>query len=455
MHHKKSLKETAGARAAVPASMSREDHLRPVQHDVIAVVGLGYVGLPLALTADKQGYLVIGFDINTELLAAITQHEIPEFLSGDDQTHAKKHKMVLTADASHLAHAGTIIVCVPTPVSNDHVPDLHPLISACESFAPYLSRGTTVIIESTVNPGVCDEIVLPILEGRSGLKVEKDFYFAHCPERINPGDPKWTVRTIPRVLGAAGPESMKHALEIYEEILDVPIYPMTSIKEAEAVKMVENSFRDVNIAFVNELAMSFQKLGIDVMHVIDGASTKPFGFMAHYPGCGVGGHCIPVDPYYLIEYAKQNGFHHRFLATARDINNHMPEYTIELMRKLLTENGQELPGSKIALLGLSYKKDIPDLRESPALEIQKELAEQGVEVVTYDPVVPEKSSAHSLDEALDHASGVILATDHKQFKALTPAQLLKHGVRILIDGRNCLNKELFSRAGIAYSGIGR
>jgi UDP-N-acetyl-D-glucosamine dehydrogenase len=231
---------------------------------------------------------------------------------------------------------------------------------------------------------------------------------------------------------------------------------MGNIKEAEAVKMVENSFRDVNIAFVNELAMSFGKAGIDVTNVIRGASTKPFAFMPHFPGCGVGGHCIPVDPYYLIRYGRENGFKHRFLETARRINNGMPHYTVELLEGALKDvQHKPLAGSTVALLGLAYKRDVPDLRESPALEIREELEDRGVHVRAYDPFVPAESDAKSLDAALRDADAAVLATDHTLFRTLAPEHFSARGVAIVIDGRNCLSKDAFQGAGLAYRGIGR
>jgi nucleotide sugar dehydrogenase len=230
---------------------------------------------------------------------------------------------------------------------------------------------------------------------------------------------------------------------------------MGSLKEAEAVKIIENSFRDINIAFVNELAMSFSQLGIDVVNVINGAATKPFAFMPHYPGCGVGGHCIPVDPYYLIEYAKHNGFYHNFLALARRINNGMPKFTAELTIKGLNEAGIATKEVKIAVLGLAYKPEIDDCRESPSFEIIKALESYGANVVSYDPFVPNRSTVKSLDKAVKNAKAVVIATAHKVFKELTPEYLAKNGVKIIIDGRNCLSKEKFIKAGIIYKGIGR
>mgnify|MGYP001561774461 FL=1 len=287
------------------------------------------------------------------------------------------------------------------------------------------------------------------------MKAGKDFFVAHCPERINPGDKNWTVENIPRVVGGLGEKSLEMAYEFYSSIISGQIKKMGSLKEAEAVKVVENSFRDINIAFVNELAMSFSKLGIDVVNVINGAATKPFAFMAHYPGVGVGGHCIPVDPYYLIDYAKQNGFEHDFLKLARKINSNMPKFTAERVALGLNEARIVINGAKVAVLGLAYKPNIDDCRESPAFDLIKALEKYGANVVSYDPFVLNKSTAKSLDEAVKDSAAVVIATCHDQFKNLKPEYFLKNGVKVVVDGRNCLQKEKFIGAGIIYKGIGR
>jgi nucleotide sugar dehydrogenase len=284
---------------------------------------------------------------------------------------------------------------------------------------------------------------------------DEDFYFAHCPERINPGDERFTVANIPRVIGARTNDSSLAAAAFYRSILETKTIKTTTLKEAESVKMVENAFRDINIAYVNELAMSFDRLGIDIHNVIDAASTKPFGFMPHFPGCGVGGHCIPVDPYYLIDYAEKNGFSHTFIKTARQINSDMPGYTIDRLEEALDSTGMDLPGTKVALLGLAYKRGIADCRESPAFVILDELRERGAHVIAYDPYVPEKSDRNTLEETLTDAEAIIIATDHTIFKDLVPEDLKKHGIRVVVDGRNCLLKEAFTSAGITYRGIGR
>jgi UDP-N-acetyl-D-glucosamine dehydrogenase len=447
---------TAGKRASkrTPHIVERDFGVRAQQY-VVTVVGLGYVGLPLALSAHRSGYRVKGVDINRIYTHTLTHGEPPAFLEAEDSAYFTKHAPSIDFSSYVAERSNVFVICVPTPVHEDRTPDLGPVINAARIIAPHIGRKTLVVVESTVNPGVCEEVVLPILERDSGLVAEKDFYFAHCPERINPGDRDWTTNTIPRVLGTAGPRSDRAALHFYTSLIEAPVTLMSNIREAEAVKMVENSFRDINIAFVNELAMSFKKAGIDVMNVLKGASTKPFGFMPHYPGCGVGGHCIPVDPYYLIAYGYRNGFNHRFLEVARDINNRMPEYTVSLLEEKLAQFDVSMVGKKIALLGLSYKKDVPDLRESPAIMIASELQERGAMVETYDPLLPDHSTARSLSDALRGAIGAIIATNHTEFEHIEPTELRRHGVPILVDGRNCLDKEKFINAGIEYIGIGR
>ena len=405
----------------------------------IAVVGLGYVGLPLARLAQRKGYHVTGVDVDTAKVATLMHSEHFE----------------TTTDYTRIARASVVIICVPTPVHEDHSPDFGPLENASRSVGRNLKKGALVIIESTVNPGACESIVLPILEKESGMRAGSGFLFAHCPERINPGDDRWHVENISRVLGGYDTASTDKARMFYMSVLDADVRVMSSLKEAEAVKIVENAFRDINIAFVNELARLFTRLGIDILNVIQGASTKPFGFLPHYPGCGVGGHCIPVDPYYLIAYGEKNGFHPVFLSQARKINSGMPAYTVDLAETALKECGKQFAGSAIAVLGLSYKAEIGDDRESPSYVICQELQRRGARVLSYDPFLPDQSSAHSLDEALRGAPVAIVATAHRMFLSLKPAYVRACGIAAVIDGRNCLRKEEFMDAGILYKGIGR
>lgn len=428
--------------------------MKKQSNKIIAVVGLGYVGLPLALLVDIKGYKVVGVDLDAKKVKLLNKRAVP-FADREIAGQLKKSSIEATTNFGRIKSASIVVICVPTPVYENHMPNLEPVKSACEKIAPHLQKGQLVVLESTVNPGVSENIVLPILEKISGLKCGKDFFLAHCPERINPGDKKWSVENINRVVGASNQEGLEKAVEFYKSIISGEIKPMNSLKEAEAVKIVENSFRDINIAFVNEMAMSFSRLGIDVVNVIEGAATKPFAFMPHFPGCGVGGHCIPVDPYYLIEYAKENGFEHDFLSLARRINNKMPGFAAWLTVSALNEKRVAINGAKVAVLGLAYKPEIDDCRESPSFEIIKALKKYRADVVSFDPFVLDKSTAKTLDEAVEGAQAVAIATAHKVFKELTPEYFLKNGVKVVIDGRNCLPKEKFVKAGILYKGMGR
>ncbi len=325
---------------------------------------------------------------------------------------------------------------------------------AASSIAEYLGQGDLVILESTVPPGTSERLLLPMLES-SGLKRGKDFHLAHCPERIDPGNEKWTVVNIPRVVGGINKASTKTAKSFYENILEGKVMMMKSLKEAEAVKIVENSFRDINIAFVNELAQSFNKMGIDIVDVINGASTKPFSFMAHYPSCGVGGHCIPVDPYYLIERAKASGFTHEFLRLAREINNYMPTFTVDLVTQALNDNQKSIKGANIGILGLAYKKNISDTRESPAYEIIELLEKMGAKLHIYDPFVKSESNVNNLKDILKKSDCLVITTDHDEFKGLGITELEKNDILAVIDGKNCLDKDSFAKSTINYQGIGR
>lgn len=429
--------------------------------ETVVVVGLGYVGLPLALLAAnvRTHYRVLGIDVDPKKRSEIAARDVSD-LDADLADTLKRIPLPVSGEFSSIHEADIVIICVPTPVNDDgergnHQPDLTALVRATEAVAFRLEKGAMVLLESTVNPGVSEEILIPLLEEKSGMKAGIDFDYAHAPERINPGDKAWHPKKIARVVGGLTARSTERGAEFYRSILDAPVKEMANIKEAEAVKMVENAFRDVNIAFVNELAMSFSKLGIDIENVLDGASTKPFSFMRHSPGCGVGGHCIPVDPYYLISYAASNGFTHRFLSVARDINNQMPHFTVSLVGEALAAAGKELKGSRIALLGLAYKPGIGDLRESPAVEISTLLTDAGAVVHSYDPHVSELSTATSLDAALEGADVLLVATSHEEFLGITPELLKAHGIQLVVDGRNCLPKEEFRSAGIGYVGIGR
>lgn len=419
----------------------------------VCTIGLGYVGFPLAVLCSVKGYEVFGFDKDEKKLKRIENGEnIVEEKYLEEMM--LKAKINIIRDESEMKGCDIFIIAVPTPVDEKYYPDLSYIISASETVARNMKKGALVIVESTINPGVCDEIVRPIFE-KAGHKIGEDVFISHCPERINPGDPKWNVMNIPRVAGSFDKTGLQKTLDFYRSIIDAEIMPMKSIFEAEATKIMENSFRDINIAFVNELAKSFDLMGIDVVNVIRGAATKPFAFMAHWPSCGVGGHCIPVDPYYLIEKAKELDFDHKFLRVARAINNSMPLYTVELLQDALNHIERAFKNTAIGILGVSYKAGVGDLRESPALKIIELLKEREAVPHIFDPYVPEKSNVENIENLLEKCEAVVVATDHKEFLKIPPEKFKENNVRVVIDGKNCLDKEKIKELGIIYKGIGR
>ena len=423
----------------------------------IAVIGLGYVGLPLACLCAKKGFDVAGLELDREKVGLVNSGKSPIKDSYVEENLPKAGgKISATSNAGQaLKGAEIAIVCVPTPAVDDK-PDLSFVEQACKTLAPFVSKGELVVIESTVYPGTTAEVLKPILEAGSGLRAGKDFFLGHCPERIDPGNKKFSIEKIPRVLACLSKEGSEKAKKFYESIVDAKIELLSSVESAEAVKVVENTFRDVNIAFVNELAKSFDRMRIDLSEVIRGASTKPFGYMPFYPGPGVGGHCIAQDPYYLIASAKKAGFEHSFLKLAREINNSMPAHVVNLIEDVLTGLGVGVKGAKICLLGLSYKPEIDDTRESPALKIAELLRAKGVVLKAFDPFVEGKSNAGSLEEAVKGADVVVLATHHKQFlEKLTASYLKGEGVRAVVDARNALDAKAIVSKGIVYKGIGK
>ena len=421
----------------------------------VCVFGLGYVGLPLFCLAKERGHKVIGVDVDEKKLQIIRSGKSPiEDKELDRRIKAFEGDLELTSDGVTAVKSSEIaIICVPTPIDDNKKPDLKYVISAAKTIAKGLRKGQLVILESTVAPMDTETHVKAVLES-SGLKAGADFMLAYCPERIDPGNNKFTLKDIPRVMGGINKESTKKASEFYRSILDARVMELSSLRSAEAVKIVENSFRDVNIAFANEMAKSFEKFGIDIKEVIEGASTKPFSFMPHYPGCGVGGHCIPVDPYYIIERARELGFEHKLLTTAREINNSMPEYTVSKVVEGLKELRIGIKGAKVNVLGLAYKGNVDDMRESPAVEIIKILKGLGADVKVFDPHIPSLSDLKNLDHALK-CECIVIATDHNEFKNLDLNLLKKDGVRLIVDGRNLVDKVGAKELGIVYKGIGR
>jgi UDP-N-acetyl-D-glucosamine dehydrogenase len=423
------------------------------QKEKVCVIGLGYVGFPLAVQCAVKGYEVFGYDKDEKKLSRIEKGENivdEEYL----EKLLPKTKINIIRNENEMGKCDIFIIAVPTPVDEKYYPDLGFVEAASETVAKNMKSGALVVVESTINPGVCEEVVRPIFE-KAGWKIGKSVFISHCPERINPGDPKWNVTNIPRVVGSFEEKGLAKSVKFYESILDAKVMPMKTIREAEAAKIIENSFRDVNIAFVNELAKSFDLMGIDIVNVIKGAATKPFAFMPHWPSRGVGGHCIPVDPYYLIEKAKENDFDHKFLRSARAINNSMPAYTVEILQGMLNQIEKSIKGTHIGVLGVSYKANVGDLRESPALKVIDILKKHGAKLHIFDPYLPKHSNVKNIEELLKKSEAVVLLTNHNDFLQIKPERYKKNKIKTVLDGMNCLDKEEFLKAGLIFKGIGR
>ena len=420
----------------------------------VAVVGLGYVGLPtLVAIAKTKLYETVGFDLNKKKIDDIKKGINP---IGDKEVtlYFRDNKLNVSLDEVVLKDSNVFIICVPTPIDDNYEPDYGLVESAIHLVSKNIKKGCHIVLESTVNPGTCEERLIPIIESLTKYKVGKDINLAHCPERINPGDPRWNVYNINRNIGSINKKFNKQIAEFYRTfITDAKVNEVSSLKVAEATKIVENTFRDINIAYVNELAMSFDAMGIDLKETIEASSNKPFAFMAHWPGCGVGGHCIAVDPYYLIKRAALSGFDHRFLKIARDINNGMPQYTVDKLIKEMKKLGMSLKKTKVVLLGLTYKANVADIRESPSIRIKEILESLDIPTETYDPYI--KGKYNCLEDAIDGVKAIIIGTGHQEFINSLPVILLNSNIKVVIDGKNCLDKDQIKKMGIVYKGIGR
>ena len=351
--------------------------------------------------------------------------------------------------ASTVSAADIHVICVPTPVDIHKRPDLSLIINALESLMPVLEEDDVIVIESTIYPGLCEEILLPILS-----RLKFPVHLAHCPERINPGDKKLGIKNIPRVLGSTTDTGLAASYKFYASILDAPIERLNSIKSAEATKILENVFRDVNIALINEMAQAFHRMDIDISEVLRGASSKPFSFLPHFPGVGVGGHCIAVDPYYMIEKGNASGFDHEFLRLARKINESMPIYTVNLLQNTLNRLGLAISAQRVGVYGLSYKPDIADDRESPSYHVISKLEEdKQSRVYKFDPLILHGSDFLTLDAFLSSIDCLIICTAHAQI--LNVRWKKYDNIKVILDGRNCLIKENLEDSKILYQGIGR
>ena len=386
---------------------------------IIGVVGLGYVGLPLAIAFSKAGFKVLGFDTQSKKVNLINkgQSYIDDISGKDLATAVASKRFLATTEESRLGEPDIVCICVPTPLTKAREPDLSYVIQASQAIARHLRRGQLVILESTTYPGTTREVVLPALE-KSGLKAGKDFHLAYSPERVDPGNKKYGIKNTPKVVGGIDAASTELARLLYSRVADVVI-PVSSMEVAEMTKIFENTFRHVNIALVNEIAQLCEKMGISVWEVIDTASSKPFGYMPFYPGPGVGGHCIPLDPSYLASKAKEYDFSTRFIELAGEINTRMPHHVTSSIMEALDSQGKSLKGAKVLVLGVAYKRDVTDTRESPSLKLLQLLNEKGAIINYNDPYIPTipfgKGTLKSVEltkENLSRADCTVIATAH-------------------------------------------
>ena len=387
---------------------------------VVGVVGLGYVGLPFAVEKAKVGYRVIGIEQNPRRAEKISRGEnyIRDVRDEELRHLVAEGRIVAETDFGRVPEMDVVVICVPTPLTKNLTPDLQYVERVTHEIGRRLRPGQLVSLESTTYPGTTEEVMLPILEGESGLKVERDFFLAHSPERVDPGNQRYTTKNTSKVVGGVGPESLEVAVAFYSQTIE-HVVPVSSAKAAELVKVFENTFRAVNIALVNELALLCDRMGLNVWEVLEAAFTKPFGIMPFWPGPGVGGHCIPVDPHYLEWKAKELNFNTHFIALAGEINRKMPEFVREKAYRVLNRLGVAPSRARVLLLGVAYKRDLEDWRESPALEVLRLLEADGVAVRYHDPYVPEVQvagrtyrSVPLTQEAVAGADLVIITTDH-------------------------------------------
>ena len=372
-------------RNAAAEALSRKIDKRSAR---LAVIGLGYVGLPLAVEFAEAGFKVTGIDVDARRVRKLLAGEsyIRDVPTAELGALVRSGRLTATTDFAALKHADAVNVCVPTPLSKQRDPDMSFVVAAAEQVARHLRAGMLVILESTTYPGTTDELILPLL-ARSGLKVGRDFFLAFSPERVDPGNPRFNTRNIPKVVGGVTPTCTSVAARLYSQRLE-HVIPVSSPQVAEMVKLLENTFRSVNIGLVNELALMCDRLHVDVWEVIEAAATKPFGFMPFFPGPGLGGHCIPIDPFYLAWKARASGFETRFIELAGHINGQMPDHVVDLVAESLNRRGKAVHGSRVLVLGVAYKADIDDIRESPSLDIMQTLIDRGARVEYSDPFVP-------------------------------------------------------------------
>ena len=418
----------------------------------IGVIGLGYVGLPLIIEFALKGFPTIGFEVDEKKVEGLNEgnSHIVDVPSKHVKKALKGGNFKATTNFSELARCDVIIICVPTPLRKTKDPDMTYILAAGEQIQQFMRQGQLVILESTTYPGTTDEVLQPMFEEK-GFKLGEDFLLAFSPERVDPGNPQFQTHNIPKVVGGVGRDSTEIAALLYSQIVET-VHPVSSARVAEACKLWENTFRAINIGMANEMAKVCNALGIDTWEVVRAAATKPFGFMPFYPGPGIGGHCIPLDPHYLSWKARQHGFDSRFITLAEEINSSMPKYVSELVRDALNDNEKSVKGAKVLILGVAYKKDIDDMRESPALSVIDLLRAGGAKVSYHDPFVPEVTFDHAYtigdgeplyneeltDDLIKNADCVVICTEHSGIDYKRVCELSK----VIVDTRNALNEEV-------------
>lgn len=405
----------------------------------LGVVGLGYVGLPLAVEKAKAGYDVIGFDVQDQKVDMVNkgQNYIGDIVDADLKELVQSGKLKATTDFSFVSEVEVVSICVPTPLDLYKQPDLSYVVNSSKDVAKHLHRGMLIVLESTTYPGTTEEVLKPILE-ESGLKCGKDFFLAFSPERVDPGNKQFKTKNTPKVVGGCTAECTEVAAVLYRNVLEGEVMEVSSPAVAEMEKILENTFRNINIALVNEMAILCKRMGIDVWEVIDAAKTKPYGFMPFYPGPGLGGHCIPLDPFYLSWKAKEYDYHTRLIEASGEINDYMPEFVLENVMKLLNGHKKALNGAKVLLLGAAYKNDIDDMRESPTLKVMEHLEKNGAVVSYNDPYIPKfkhngkEYISVSWEETIEDADIVIITTNHSNYDY----ESIVEKAKLLYDTRN-------------------
>lgn len=421
---------------------------------IAGVVGLGYVGLPLAVEKAKAGFKTIGFDVQASKVDMVNagQNYIGDVVDEDLEKLVKEGHLSASADFGRLREVDFVAICVPTPLDAHQEPDTRYVEDSAKSIAQYLHKGMMVVLESTTYPGTTEDLVRKILEDGSGLKCGEDFYLGFSPERVDPGNKRFKVKNTPKIVGAIGEDAAEVISKVYSTVLDGEIVTVSSPAVAEMAKILENTYRNINIGLVNELGRLCNRMGISIWEVIDAAKTKPYGFQAFYPGSGVGGHCIPLDPYYLTWKAREYGFHTTLIENSMTINDGQPEYVAERAMHILNRHKKAINGAKILLLGVAYKNDIDDYRESPAIRVMKELKKLGAEVSYYDPWVKSfknmygesgKSVPRLTPEVVASYDLVLITTAHKDMDYV----MVQKNAKAIFDTKNVM-KNIKSRGNV-------